>query len=102
MHAELRRRRAPEAIRLRAAHGDHARHRLGRVFRAEGAVLAQEEAEVAAHFFPFSAALATQYSRNDYAIVGVAARAERVVAAKNLYRVPKSPSFAAPPNQQRF
>ena len=47
----MRRRRAPEAVRLRAAHGYHARHRLGGVFRAEGAVLAEQEAEVAAHRF---------------------------------------------------
>ena len=51
MDAQLRRRRAPEPIRLRATHRDDARHRLGGVFRAEGAVLAQEEAEVPAHRF---------------------------------------------------
>ena len=47
----MRRRRAPEPIRLRAAHGYYARHRLGRVFRREGAVLAEQEAEVPAHRF---------------------------------------------------
>ena len=57
MHAQLRRRRAPEAVRLRAAHRDDARHRLGRVFRAEGAVLAEQEAEVAAHFLSVVSAL---------------------------------------------
>ena len=57
MHAQLRRRRAPEAVRLRAAHGHHARHRLGGVFRAEGAVLAEQEAEVPAHFLSVVSAL---------------------------------------------
>ena len=102
MHAELRRRRAPESIRLRAAHRDDARHGLGGVFRREGAVLAQEEAEVPAHFVPFSAALATQHSRKFTQLRASQRTAERVVAAKNQYRVLKSPSFAAPPNQQRF
>ena len=102
MDAQLRRRRAPEPIRLRAAHGHHARHRLGGVFRAEGAVLAEQEAEVAAHFSFLSGAREAVLSQILRNCGRRSAPLERVVAAKNLYRVLKSPSFAVPPKQQRF